>query len=398
VIPYGHQSITEADVKAVVKVLRADRLTQGPEIPAFEQAVAARVGAGHAVAVNSATSALHIACLALDLGPGDRLWTVPTTFVASANCGRYCGAEVDFVDIDSVTWNMSVSRLEEKLAAARKDDRLPKVVVPVHFTGQPTRQEAIWELAQEYGFRVLEDATHSIGASRHSEPVGSCRWSHVAVFSFHPVKVITTGEGGMALTNDAELDARMRMLRHHGITRDPSKFRGPDHPTAEASASGNRSVTWYYEQQLLGFNHHMTDLEAALGASQLVRLDEYVERRNELAHRYDQALADLPLRLPTVRPENRSAFHLYVTRLEGTVTGTTRARVIDHLGSQGIEASVHYLPVHLQPYYRDLGFAPGRYPEAEAHGETAITLPLYPALTEAEQDRVVDAVTAALSC
>jgi len=384
-IPYGRQDISQADIDAVVEVLRSDWLTQGPMVPRFEHAIAAKVGARHAVAVNSATSALHIACLALSLGPGDRLWTVPNTFVASANCGRYCGAEVDFVDIDPDTWNLSVPRLAERLVQAKKDKRLPKVVVPVHFGGQPTDQEAIWELAQEFGFKVIEDASHAIGASRHGEPVGSCRWSDITVFSFHAVKIITTGEGGMALTNNDELAWRMGMLRTHGITRESEHMTQPP------------AGPWAYEQQALGFNYRMTDIQAALGLSQLARLDEWVKRRNVLASLYDDALQGLPLRLPMVRPENQSAFHLYVVRLKPGALKKTHRAIFEALRAAGIGVNVHYMPVHLQPYYRGLGFGPGQYPEAEAHGEEAITLPLYPTLTEVEQDRVVEAVKRAIS-
>jgi len=385
-IPYGRQQVTEADIEAVVAVLRSDFLTQGPVLPRFEQAVAARVGASHAVAVNSATSALHIACLALGLGPGDLLWTVPNTFVASANCGRYCGADVDFVDIDPQTWNLSVSLLREKLRQARKEGRLPKVVVPVHLTGQPTDQEAIQELAQEYGFRVLEDASHAIGASRNGEPVGSCRWSDITVFSFHPVKIITSGEGGMALTNDRELARRMAMLRSHGITRDADHYRGTGGAGDETTLD---PPAWYYEQQMLGFNYRLIDVQAALGMSQLERLTGYVERRNELARRYDHALEGLPLLRPTVLPENISAFHIYVIRLLPDAGSETHRRVYDQLRDRGIGVNLHYMPVHLQPYYRDLGFTRGQFPESEAYAESAITLPLYPGMTSEQQDQVL---------
>lgn len=387
-IPYGHQDVTPADIDAVVDVLRSDFLTQGPSVPRFEQAVAARVSAKHAIAANSATSALHMACLALDLGPGDRLWTVPNTFVASANCGRYCGADVDFVDIDPLTWNLSLPRLREKLIEAKRTGRLPKIVVPVHFAGQPIEQEAIWELAQKYGFKVLEDASHAIGASRNGEPVGSCRWSDITVFSFHPVKIITTGEGGMALTNDSALAERMAMLRSHGITRDPARFQGQSDEPENAPTS----APWYYEQQMLGFNYRMTDLQAALGTSQLGRLDAYIERRNALALRYDQALKDLPLQLPAVQPENRSAFHLYVVRLKCNATTKTHQQIFEELRLHGIGVNLHYMPVHLQPYYRERGFMRGQYPEAEMHGNSAITLPLYPALTDEQQDQVLAAL------
>jgi UDP-4-amino-4,6-dideoxy-N-acetyl-beta-L-altrosamine transaminase len=388
-IPYGRQHITDADIEAVVAILRSDFLTQGPAVPRFENAVATRVGARHGVAVNSATSALHIACLALDLGPGDLLWTVPTTFVASANCGRYCGADVDFVDIDALTWNLSVPRLREKLVEAKKNGRLPKVLVPVHLTGQPTEQEAIWELAQEFGFRVLEDASHAVGASRQGEPVGSCRWSDITVFSFHPVKIITSGEGGMALTNQDELARRMSLLRSHGIVRDPAQFRGTGRDADDDSSS---PAHWYHEQQMLGFNYRLIDIQAALGESQLSRLSDYVERRNELASRYDTLLAGLPLQLPTVQAENRSAFHIYVVRVLRGKANKTHRQVYDRLRQLDIGVNLHYMPVHLQPYYRDLGFREGQFPEAEAYGASAITLPLYPSMSDEQQDQVVQAM------
>jgi UDP-4-amino-4,6-dideoxy-N-acetyl-beta-L-altrosamine transaminase len=383
-IPYGHQDVTQSDIDAVVDVLRSDFLTQGPAIPRFERGLAAATRARHAVAVNSATSALHIACLALDLGPGDVLWTVPNTFVASSNCALYCGAGVDFVDIDPVTWNLSIESLRAKLDGARSAGRLPKIVVPVHFAGQPTEQSAIWDLAREYGFRVLEDASHAVGASRSDEAVGSCRWSDITVLSFHPVKIITSGEGGVALTNDPLLAERMAMLRSHGITRDPKRFVERD------------PATWHYEQQMLGFNYRMTDIHATLGISQLARLPEYVERRNALAARYDAALRDLPLQLPTIQRENRSAFHLYVARLLPGSTGRSHRQVFDELRRRGIGVNLHYTPVHLQPYYRQLGFSPGQYPQAEAYAASALTLPLYPTLTEPQQDSVVAALRAAL--
>ena len=383
-IPYGRQDVSQEDIDAVVEVLRSDFLTQGPAVTRFENAVAARVNATHAVAANSATSALHLACMALDLGPGELLWTVPNTFVASANCARYCGADIDFVDIDRETWNMSLPVLKAKLARAKSDGRLPKVLVPVHFAGQPTEEQAIWELAQEFGVKVVEDASHAIGASRDGEPVGSCRWSDITIFSFHPVKIITTAEGGMALTNDAVLAERLALLRSHGITRAPERL--------TVSVEG----AWYYEQQTLGYNYRLTDLHAALGLSQLRRLDEFVERRGALARRYNERLAGLPLQLPTVLPGNVSAFHLYVVRIIAAA-GKTRRQVFDELRHLGVGVNVHYIPVHLQPYYRMLGFAEGQYPEAEAHGETAITLPLFAALTEEQQDLVIAAVRRVLA-
>lgn len=397
-IPYGRQEITQADIDAVVEVLRSDFLTQGPTVSRFEQAVAAKVNAKHAVAANSATSALHIACLALGLGKGDWLWTVPITFVASANCGRYCGAEVDFVDIDPVTWNMSVSALREKLEVARRLGRLPKVVVPVHLAGQPTEQEAIWALAQEYGFKVLEDASHAIGASRNDEMVGSCRWSHITIFSFHPVKIITSGEGGMALSNDNELAERMAMHRSHGIVRDRTRMRGYGSDPESDPASYHYKAPWYYEQQFLGYNYRMTDIHAALGLSQFERLDAVVARRNALAARYDEALKGLPIRLPFVQSENRSAFHLYVVRIKGESAAKIHKQVFDELRQRNYGVQLHYIPVHLQPYYRNLGFKSGDYPEAEAYGESAISIPLYPSLTNQEQDRVIEVMKAVFSC
>jgi UDP-4-amino-4,6-dideoxy-N-acetyl-beta-L-altrosamine transaminase len=374
-IPYGRQDVTQADIDAVVAVLQSDFLTQGPAVPRFEGLVMDQVGAPYALAMSSATAALHVACAALDLGPGDIVWTVPNTFVASANCARYCGADVDFVDIDPRTWCMSVESLRLKLERAHREGRLPKAVVPVHFGGQPNEQEQVWELAQQYGFRVIEDASHSIGASRNGETVGSCRWSDITVFSFHPVKIITTCEGGMALTRDRALAERMAMLRSHGITRDAGKF------------VGERGGAWYYEQQLLGYNYRMTDVQAALGSSQLARLPQYVARRNALAQRYDAALKDLPLQLPTLLPGNVSAFHLYVVHLRNA----SRDVIFDELRKREIGVNVHYTPVHLQPYYRQLGFEPGQYPHAEAHGANSLTLPLFPGLTEQQQDRVVAA-------
>jgi UDP-4-amino-4,6-dideoxy-N-acetyl-beta-L-altrosamine transaminase len=387
-IPYGHQEIVQADIDAVVAVLRSDFLTQGPVIACFEEAVAATVGGTHAVAVNSATSALHVACMALGLGAGDRLWTVPNTFVASANCARYCGAAIDFVDTDARTWNMSVAALAEKLRDAQVQGTLPKVVVPVHFGGQPTEQEAIFDLAQRYGFKVLEDASHSIGATRGGEPVGSGRWSDITVFSFHPVKIITSGEGGMALTRDPKLAQQMRLARSHGITRDPAAF------VNWRGSPGEQPPTWYYEQQQLGLNYRMTDIHAALGLSQLARLHDHVARRNELAERYRVALAGLALQLPCVQPQNYSAFHLYVVRV---LEDCHHRQVFEFLRAAGIGVNVHYTPVHLQPYYRALGFGAGQFPQAEAYARQAITLPLYPGLTVSAQDRVIDCMQRALA-
>ena len=381
-IPYGRQSIDGADIDAVVEVLKSDFLTQGPAIPRFEQAVADYCGAQHGVAVCNATAALHIACLALDLGPGDLLWTSPTTFVASANCGLYCGADVDFVDIDPMTYNMSVERLAEKLEAAERRGRLPKVVVPVHLCGQSADMRAIAELGRRYGFRIVEDASHAIGARYGNGPVGDCRYSDITVFSFHPVKIITTGEGGMATTNDAELAWKMRLLRSHGVTREPDRL--------QAQADGG----WYYEQLALGFNYRMTDIQAALGCSQLQRIDGFLERRRDLASRYDEALAEMRLKRPWQQPESQSSWHLYVVRVDPAV----HASAFAGLRERGVGVNLHYIPVPRQPYYRSLGFDPACWPEAERYYSEAISLPLFAGLSNAEQDVVIDAVKVALTC
>jgi len=374
-IPYGRQTISEADIVAVVEVLRSPFLTQGPTVPAFEQAVAVKVGARYGVAVNSATSALHIACLALGLGPGDRLWTSPNTFVASANCGRYCGAAVDFVDIDPETGLMSVAALEARLQQAERDGILPKVVVPVHLTGSSCDMASIGSLAQRYGFAVLEDASHAIGGRYRGEPVGNCRYSAVTVFSFHPVKIITTGEGGLATTNDPVLSQRMAELRSHGIVREPERFERP--------AAG----PWVYEQQHLGFNYRITDIQAALGLSQLQRLDEIVAVRNRQLQLYQELLADFPVQMLKVPDDVCSSVHLAVIRLQ-QATAEQHRHVFEGLLSIGISCQLHYSPVHLQPYYRTLGFAEGQFPEAEAYASSAISLPLFPGLSVADQQRV----------
>jgi UDP-4-amino-4,6-dideoxy-N-acetyl-beta-L-altrosamine transaminase len=383
VIPSKWQDINRNDIDAVVDVLQSDWLTQGPSIPVFERTLALQCGAQYAVAVNSGTSALHVACVALDLGPGDRLWTSPNTFVASANCGRHCGADVDFVDIDPLTYNMSPAALEAKLSEAARTGCLPKVVVPVHFAGQPCEMRPIRALADAYGFRIIEDASHALGALYLDESVGNCRHSDIAVFSFHPVKSITTGEGGAALTNDGSLAARMERLRTHGITRDAARMEGtPDGP-------------WYYEQLELGSNYRITDLQAALGSSQLRRLDALVEKRRALAHRYDRLLAELPLTLPWQHPNTRSAWHLYVVQLEGELA-QERRRVFEALREAAIAVNVHYIPVHEHPYYRRLGFRHGAFPVAEAYYGRAISLPLSPGLTTEDQDRVVTVLSRAL--
>ena len=384
-IPYGRQDINQADVDAVVEVLRSDFLTQGPAVPRFEQTVADYCGVQHAVAVNSATSALHIACLALGVGKGDVVWTTPSTFVASANAALYCGATVDFVDIDPHTCNLSVDRLAEKLAHAKKAGRLPKVVIPVHLCGQPCEMAAIHALSREYGFRVIEDAAHAIGARYKGERVGRCSYSDITVFSFHPVKIITTGEGGMALTNDAQLAERLRLLRSHGITSDPAEMhaRAPDE-------------LWNYQQIGLGFNYRMTDILAALGSSQMKRIDEFVAKRHIIAKRYDRMFSHLPVTIPAQHPDGYSSFHLYVVRLNLGEIERTHRQVYDSLRAAGILVNLHYIPVYRQPYYEQMGFKAGYCPEAERYHREVISLPMYPALSEAEQDQVVTALSRAI--
>jgi UDP-4-amino-4,6-dideoxy-N-acetyl-beta-L-altrosamine transaminase len=383
-IPYGRQEITEEDIESVVAVLRSDFLTQGPMVPRFEQSVASHVGAGHALAVNSATSALHIACLALDLGPGDLLWTSPITFVASANCGLYCGADVDFVDIDPRTYNLCPVALESKLERAEQAGRLPKVVVAVHLCGQPCDMARIHALSQRYGFRIIEDASHAIGGKYKNEYIGNGCYSDITVFSFHPAKIITTAEGGMALTNDEELASRMNLLRSHGITRDPDLM--------THAADG----PWYYQQVDLGFNYRMTDLQAALGVSQMDRLDQFVARRHELARRYDSLLKDLPLTTPWQHPDSYSGLHLYVIRLQLDQICHTHRQVFESLREQGVGVNVHYIPVHTQPYYRKMGFKMGTFPDAEQYYAEAISLPMFQGLTDAQQDEVIGALKASI--
>jgi UDP-4-amino-4,6-dideoxy-N-acetyl-beta-L-altrosamine transaminase len=383
-IPYGRQIISDDDIRAVETVLRSDFLTQGPVVPKFERAVANRVGAKHAVAVNSATSALHIACLALDLGPGDLLWTSPITFVASANCGRYCGADIDFVDIDPETFNICADALDLKLTAAAHKGQLPKVIVAVHMCGQSPDMARIAELARAHGVRVIEDASHSIGAEYGGAPVGGCAHSDITVFSFHPVKIITTAEGGMALTNDSGLAALMDRVRSHGITRDPALMtHAPDGP-------------WYYQQLDLGWNYRMTEMQAALGLNQLDRLDVFIARRRVLADAYDTdtALMGLPLRRPGRLAGANSSWHLYVIRL---VDPSRHRSVFEALREDAIGVNLHYIPVHLQPYYRDLGFAPGDFPAAEDYYSRAISIPLHVGLTDEEQRQVVAAISKALA-
>ena len=383
-IPYGRQWIDEADIAAVVAVLRSDWITQGPAIERFEKRMAEFCGAKHAVAVCNATAALHIGALALGLGPGDTLWTSPNTFVASANCGLYCGAKVDFVDIDPRSYNMSVAALEQKLESAAGNGAPPKVLVPVHFSGQPCEMESVAALCRKHGVRIMEDASHAVGAEYRGSRIGSCAHADLAVFSFHPVKIMTTGEGGMLLTNDDDLRDRLIRLRNHGITRDPRFMQG--------AIEG----PWFYEQVDLGFNHRITDMQAALGASQLEKLPRFLDRRRELAARYGTMLAGLPLILPWQHPDTKSAWHLYVVRPDPARTSVGRAALHEGLRRHGIFAQVHYIPVHTQPWYRKLGFKPGDFPEAERYYEGALSLPMFHGLTDAEQDRVVAALSALL--
>ncbi|HEY2345022.1 MAG TPA: UDP-4-amino-4,6-dideoxy-N-acetyl-beta-L-altrosamine transaminase [Xanthomonadaceae bacterium] len=379
-IPYGRQDVTQDDIDAVVAVLKSDFLTQGPMVPRFERAIAAHCGAKHAVAVNSATSALHIACMALGLGPGDWLWTSPITFVASANCALYCGAQVDFVDIDPRTYNLCPIKLEEKLVAAEKHGRLPKIVVPVHLCGQPCDMQAIHALSRKYGFRIVEDASHAIGGRYKGEPIGNCRYSDIVVFSFHPVKIITTGEGGMAVTHDDELASRMELLRTHGITRDPARMtHAPD-------------GAWYYQQVTLGYNYRMTDIQAALGLSQSARLDACVARRHALAQTYDDLLRGLPLTTPWQHPDGYSGLHLYVVRVDPRA----HSMVFDAMRASGVGVNLHYIPVHTQPYYERMGFRQGDFPEAERYYAEAMSLPMFPTLRHEDQLHVRDSLAACL--
>lgn len=381
-IPYGRQDISEEDIEAVERVLRSDFLTQGPVIPAFERKFCDYTGANHAVAVNSATSALHIACLALDLGPGDILWTVPNTFVASANCAYYCGATVDFVDIDPDSRNMDVSALEAKLEAAAHAGCLPKIVIPVHFAGQSCDMRAIAELAKRYGFQVIEDASHAVGGSYADKRIGGCHFSEITIFSFHPVKIITTGEGGLALTNNAELAKRMDLYRSHGVTRDDSLMESP------------MKGLWYYEQVDLGFNYRMTDLQAALGLSQMHRLDDFTKKRNKLAQTYDNLLREFPVSLPHQLPNTYSAWHLYTILISESAK---RDIVFQEMRERGVGVNVHYIPVHLQPFYKKQGFKDGMFPFAEAHGKKVLTLPLHPNLTAEQQEYIVTTLEKALA-
>lgn len=379
-IPYGRQDVSEEDIKAVIDVLRSDFLTQGPIVPAFESAVTSYCGVKFGYAVNSATSALHIACLALEVGPGDIVWTSPITFVASANCALYCGATVDFVDIDAATYNMSVSVLEEKLEKAEKVGRLPKVVIPVHLAGQSCQMSEIYELSKKYGFKIIEDASHAIGGRYLNEPVGNCRFSDICVFSFHPVKIITTGEGGMALTNNPDLAIALNRYRSHGIVRQPSEMtKVPDGP-------------WYYQQIDLGYNYRMTDIQAALGLSQMSRLDEFVSSRHVLANRYNELLKEDWIELPWQHPDTYSGLHLYIIRLKKNKQGITHRQLFEKLRTSGILVNLHYIPVYTHPYYEKIGYDRNEFPQAESYYSEAISIPMFATLTPSEQQFVVDTI------
>ena len=378
-IPYGRQDISEADIAAVVAVLKSDFLTQGPVVSQFENAVAAYCGAQHAVAVNSATSALHIACLALGVGKGDSVWTTAITFVASANCALYCGASVDFVDIDPLTYNISVEQLAFKLAQAEKTGTLPKVVIPVHLCGQPCDMEAIHALSRQYGFKIIEDASHAIGGKYKNESIGNCRYSEITIFSFHPVKIITSGEGGMAVTNDASLAKSMQLLRSHGISSNATDMFA--RPAEEI---------WNYQQIGLGFNYRMTDIHAALGLSQMQRLDEFVAQRHAIANRYDRELADFALATPWQHTDSYSGYHLYIIRVIQEAGIPTNRQIYQAMHAAGVLVNLHYIPVYRQPYFEKMGFARGYCPEAENYFATALSLPMYPGLSEAQQDMVIN--------
>ena len=380
-IPYGRQDITQADINSVIKVLQSDFLTQGPQVPKFEKVVSQYCNVKYALATNSATSALHLACLSLGLNNNDWLWTTSITFVASANCGLYCGAKVDFVDINPATYNICPEVLEKKLVKAKKLGKLPKIVIPVHLCGQSCDMKSIYKLSKEYGFKIIEDASHAIGGKYLNEPIGNCKYSDITVFSFHPVKIITTGEGGMALTNNNKLFKRMSLLRSHGITRDPSQM------TKQADGD------WYYQQIELGYNYRMTDIQAALGVSQLKRLDDYVSRRHELYTRYNELLKGFPLVIPYQYSDGYSAFHLYIIRLKNR---NKHKQVFDYLRKSGIGVNLHYIPVHTQPYYNQMDIEFTDLEQSELYYKDAISLPLYPAMTEQQQDIVISSLRKAL--
>ncbi len=379
-IPYGKQDIDKSDIKSVIDILKSDFLTQGPQVPLFEKTVSDYCGSKFGIAANSATSALHIACLSLNLGEGDWLWTSPNTFVASANCGLYCGAKIDFVDIDPMTYNLCTNKLEKKLIKAKRNNNLPKIVVPVHFAGQSCDMKKIFSLSKDYGFKIIEDASHAIGGKYLNNPIGGCQYSDITVFSFHPVKIITTAEGGLATTNSKTLSNRMKLFRSHGVTRDPELM--------TKKSEGD----WYYQQLDLGLNYRMTDLQAALGISQMKKLDKYVQKRNILKKRYDSLLCDLPIIRPYQSKKVYSAFHLYPIQIDKVKTSLTRSKVFELLRKKNIGVNVHYIPVHTQPYYLEMGYMYGDFQNSETFYENAITLPLYSKMSFEEQDQVVNSL------
>lgn len=382
-IPYGKQLISQADIDSVVAVLESDWLTQGPKVPAFEAAIAKYCNAQYGIAVNSATSALHIACLALNVSEGDTVWTSPISFVASANCALYCGAKVDFVDIDLATGNMSVSALTDKLISAKQNNCLPKVVIPVHLAGQSCDMKAIYDLSKQYGFKIIEDASHAIGAQYNGNKVGCCEFSDITVFSFHPVKIITSAEGGMAVTNNQPLAKKLQRLRSHGVTNDPNEMTEPSHGP------------WYYQQIELGFNYRMTDMQAALGLSQLKQLDDFVSMRNDMASKYNRAFANSTADHLIQSDDCYSSYHLYIVRLTQCDIEKHNS-VIESMREQGIIAHLHYIPIHLQPYYQALGFSDGDFPNAETYYKQAVTIPLHPSMTADEQQFVINTLNGLL--
>jgi UDP-4-amino-4,6-dideoxy-N-acetyl-beta-L-altrosamine transaminase len=383
-IPYGRQNITIDDINAVVDVLKSDFLTQGPCVPKFEESIINYCSSTYALAVNSATSALHIACLALEVKPGDHVWTSPITFVASANCAVYCGADVDFVDIHKDTYNMDVNILEKKLLQAKKNNCLPKVVIPVHLSGQSCEMDKIYELSKEYNFKIIEDASHSIGSKYKNNPVGDCKYSDITVFSFHPVKIITTAEGGVAVTNDNDLYNKMKLYRSHGITRD------------EELMENESDGPWYYEQVCLGLNYRMTDIQAALGLSQMKRLDKFVQKRHQIAQLYDEAFKDLPVKIPFQHPDNFSSFHLYPIRIKSECV-KSHLNVFNELLKNGIGVNLHYIPVYRQPYYKKLGYKKENFPQSELYYKQAISIPMFPDLNTKMQQKVIDTIREVIS-
>jgi UDP-4-amino-4,6-dideoxy-N-acetyl-beta-L-altrosamine transaminase len=384
VIPYGRQDINQADIDSVINVLKSNWLTQGPQVPLFENTITEYCGVKFGVAVNSATSALHIACLALDLGKGDYFWTSPNSFVASANCGLYCGAKVDFVDIDPETYNLSVEELERKLIQAKQDNKLPKIVIPVHFAGQSCDMKKIYSLSQEYGFNIIEDAAHAIGGKYLDKPIGGCQYSDITVFSFHPVKIITTAEGGLATTNNEGLAERMRLYRSHGVTR------------SQRLITKQVEGAWHYQQVDLGFNYRMTELQAALGVSQIQRLDEFITKRHILQEAYDPLLNDLPVIKPYQTQDSYSALHLYPIQIDLNKVSKNREQIFDELTGCGIGVNVHYIPIHTQPYYQQFGFQEGDFPNAEDYYNRAISIPLFHSMTVEQQNEVYLALKLAL--